>query len=113
MIKRNCTTELCVDLKTMLLSDRRMRQGVPYSGVITRQDEQNMTFIESLKRVPSNKSNTHKLMRDGNWLSLSRSESGKYFIGVRSLPVEIDAAQLMSEMVSDINRIIHLIEKEA
>ena len=46
----NCNTDLCVDVKTLLRSDRRTRLGKNYTGVLTRDAEEHYTFVE---RQPS------------------------------------------------------------
>jgi hypothetical protein len=40
-------TELCVDLKTILISDRRAKMRKNYTGVLTRDGKQHYTFMES------------------------------------------------------------------
>ena len=42
----NFTTELCVDLKTILRSDRRAKKFKDYRGVLTRDGREHFTFIE-------------------------------------------------------------------
>ena len=39
-------TELCVDLKTILISDRRAKMRKNYTGVLTRGGKQHYTFME-------------------------------------------------------------------
>ena len=46
----NGNTDLCVDVKTLLRSDRRTRLGKNYTGVLTRDAEEHYTFVE---RQPS------------------------------------------------------------
>lgn len=40
-------TELCVDLKTILRSDRKAKTNKDYTGVLTRDGEEHFTFIET------------------------------------------------------------------
>ena len=42
----NANTELCIDLKTILTSDRRAKMRKDYQGVLTRDGEEHFTFIE-------------------------------------------------------------------
>ena len=42
----NANTELCIDLKTILTSDRRARMRKDYLGVLTRDGREHFTFIE-------------------------------------------------------------------
>ena len=43
----NCNTDLCVDVKTFLRSDRRTRLGKNYVGVLRRDDEEHFNFVET------------------------------------------------------------------
>ena len=42
----NRNTELCVDLKTILTSDRKAKRFKDYRGVLTRDGREHYTFIE-------------------------------------------------------------------
>ena len=42
----NHNTELCVDLKTILTSDRKAKMRKDYRGVLTRDGREHYTFIE-------------------------------------------------------------------
>ena len=42
----NANTELCIDLKTILTSDRRAKMRKDYRGVLTRDGREHYTFIE-------------------------------------------------------------------
>ena len=42
----NRNTELCVDLKTILISDRRAKMRKDYTGVLTRDGLEHFTFME-------------------------------------------------------------------
>ena len=42
----NANTELCIDLKTILTSDRRAKMRKDYTGVLTRDGREHFTFIE-------------------------------------------------------------------
>ena len=51
----NCTTDLCVNLKTILRSDKRARSGKNYLGILHRDEaseefnfDEHYTFIEVL-----------------------------------------------------------------
>ena len=43
----NFTTELCIDLKTILTSDRKAKRFKDYTGVLTRDGRDHFTFIEN------------------------------------------------------------------
>ena len=72
-------TALCVDLKTILLSDRKMKMGKEYQGVLRRDVEceefnydEHYTFIEtlpwSMKRNPR--------LYNGKYISITRRDDG-------------------------------------
>lgn len=42
----NANTELCIDLKTILTSDRRAKMRKYYQGVLTRDGREHFTFVE-------------------------------------------------------------------
>ena len=44
-------TELCIDLKTILTSDRRAKMRKDYTGVLTRDGREHFTFIEEASEM--------------------------------------------------------------
>ena len=47
----NHNTELCIDLKTILTSDRRVKMRKDYRGVLTRDGREHFTFIEEASEM--------------------------------------------------------------
>jgi len=52
----NRNTELCVDLKTILTSDRKAKRFKDYRGVLTRDGREHFTFMEE---APERKARKH------------------------------------------------------
>ena len=69
----NHNTELCVDLKTILTSDRRAKMRKDYTGVLTRDGEEHFTFIENaLER----KCRRHPNIYKGYCINVTRRPDG-------------------------------------
>ncbi len=69
----NCNTDLCVDVKTFLRSDRRTRMSKNYMGVLTRDAEDHYTFIESQPST-NGKRNPHVFV--GRFITITRQDDG-------------------------------------
>ena len=69
----NHNTELCVDLKTILTSDRRARMRKDYRGVLTRDGREHFTFIETLPQGAA-KRNPH--VYEGEFITITRRSDG-------------------------------------
>lgn len=87
----NCNTELSVNLKTILRSDRRMKTGKEYQGILRRDVEcdeflydEHFTFVEtlpwSMKRNPR--------VFNGRYISVTRRDDGTYRLNFK--PVKMD-----------------------
>lgn len=78
----NNDTHLCVDLKTQLRSDRKMKAGKDYQGVLRRDveiddflyDDDHFTFTETL---PWNMKRNPHVFR-GKYISVTRQGDGTY-----------------------------------
>lgn len=66
-------TDLCVDVKTLLRSDRRTRMSKNYMGVLTRDAEDHYTFIESQPST-NGKRNPHVFV--GRFITITRQDDG-------------------------------------
>ena len=66
-------TELCIDLKTILTSDRRARMRKDYQGVLTRDGREHFTFIETLPEQAT-KRNPHVFC--GEFITVTRWADG-------------------------------------
>ena len=69
----NANTELCIDLKTILTSDRRARMRKDYRGVLTRDGREHFTFIETLPQGAA-KRNPHVF--EGEFITITRRSDG-------------------------------------
>ena len=87
----NKNTELCMDVKTYLRSDTRMKAGKNYHGVLRRDvqcDEfkynEHMTFVETVnqKRV---KRNPH--IFEGEHITITRHDDGTYHPNFRPIHI--------------------------
>ena len=85
----NNNTELCVDLKTMLLGDRRMKAGKDYLGVLRRDVEiddfrydEHFTFTEALPWT--SKRNPHIFV--GKYITVTRRDDGTLRLNFRPIP---------------------------
>ena len=65
-------TEICIDLKTILRSDRRARIKKDYTGVLTRDGSEHFTFLETL---PWNMKRNPKVF-NGKYISVTRQDDG-------------------------------------
>ena len=88
----NKNTELCVNLKTILHSDRKMKVGKDYQGVLRLDQEGTIdeflsrdphyTFIEtlpwSMKRNPR--------VFNGKYISVTRQDDGTYRLNFKPMP---------------------------
>lgn len=66
-------TELCIDLKTILHSDRRARMRKDYPGVLTRDGREHYTFIETLPEQAARR-NPHVFC--GEFITVTRWADG-------------------------------------
>ena len=71
--KWNTNTELCIDLKTILRTDRRARMRKDYTGVLTRDGREHYTFLETLPES-AGKRNPHIFC--GDFITVTRWADG-------------------------------------
>lgn len=69
----NRNTEFCVDLKTLLLSDRIAQRGKNYRGVLRLDREDHFTFVETLP-TGSSKRNPHVF--EGKYVTVTLKDDG-------------------------------------
>ena len=89
----NRNTELAVDLKTILRSDRRMKVGKEYPGMLRLDSEADidefrcrdahMTFIETVP-MTAGKRNPHVF--DGEYITLTRRDDGSLRPNFKPIP---------------------------
>lgn len=85
-------TELCIDLKTRLQTDLRMKPGKLYRGILKRDvpgggswlDEGHFTFVEALPYMPV-KRNPHVFV--GEYITITRRDDGSLRLNFK--PVEM------------------------
>ena len=93
----NRSTDLAVDLKTVLHSDRSMRIGKEYQGVLRRDQEASIedfrcrdahyTFIETVRRT-AEKRNPH--VYDGKYITVTRRDDGSLRPNFKPMKVDKD-----------------------
>ena len=70
----NRNTELCVDLKTILTSDRKAKRFKDYRGVLTRDGREHFTFMEE---APERKARKHNpCVYKGYTINVHRRDDG-------------------------------------
>ena len=67
-------TDLCMDVKTLLRTDRLTRVGKNYRGVLMRDGLDHYTFLESLR--PAARRNPHVYV--GKYITVTRHNDGTY-----------------------------------
>ena len=70
----NFNTELCVDLKTILTSDRRAKMRKDYMGVLTRDGRDHFTFIEEAQERKTCR--RHPMVYKGYCINVTRRPDG-------------------------------------
>ena len=91
----NRNTELGCDVKTILRSDRKMKVGKTYRGVLTRDYDSvvddilyldaHYTFVETL---PSTNGKRNPRLFEGRYITITRREDGSLNLNFKSLKVE-------------------------
>ena len=73
----NKNTELCVDLKTILTSDRKAKRFKDYRGVLTRDGREHFTFMEE---APERKARKHNpCVYKGYTINVHRRDDGTLY----------------------------------
>lgn len=75
-------TELCVDVKTILRSNRIAELGKAYKGILAHDDECHFTFVETVSTEPR-KRNPHVYV--GNVFTVTRRNDGSYCPNLREV----------------------------
>ena len=70
-----CNTDLCMDVKTLLRTDRVTKVGKNYKGVLMRDGEDHYTFLESHTAIV--KRNPHVYM--GKRINVNRVDDGMLY----------------------------------
>lgn len=105
----NRNTDLCVDVKTLLRSDRTARKGRCYQGLLSRDGENHFTFVEILfsalrKRNPR--------VFDGKFITVTRRDDGSFRPNFKPMRIGKDisvddyALRVMNELRNSLNGLI-------
>ena len=105
----NKNTELCMDVTTFLRSDKRMKEGKGYQGVLRREVEcgeyrynERMVFVETVSQKRE-KRNPH--VYEGEYITVTQREDGTLRPNFRPMPtgrgfsVERYAAGVANELL--------------
>ena len=79
----NCNTDLCMDVKTLLRTDRVTKLGKNYKGVLMRDGEDHYTFLESLR--PAARRNPH--VYDGRFITVTKNDDGSLRLNFKKLEI--------------------------
>ena len=80
----NINTDLCVDLKTFLRTDRTTQLGKDYAGVLTRDGEDHYSFVETMPWT--NKRNPYVFK--GKYITITRRDDCSLSPNFRPLRME-------------------------
>ena len=83
--KLNANTELCIDLKTILRSDRKAKQNKDYPGVLRRDGREHFTFIEM---QPTTTKRNPQLFK-GKYITITRWADGSLHPNFRPMPADM------------------------
>ena len=78
----NCNTELCIDLKTILRSDRKAKTHKDYPGVLTRDGREHFTFIETVPQAPCRR---NLCVFDGKCITITRRSDGSLWPNFKAM----------------------------
>ena len=82
----NHNTELCIDLKTILTSDRRAKMRKDYPGVLTRDGREHFTFIETVPQAPCRR---NLRVFDGKYITITRRSDGSLWPNFKAMRLEV------------------------
>jgi hypothetical protein len=104
----NRNTELCVDLKTILISDRRAKRQKDYTGVLTRDSREHFTFIET---QPKTTKRNPQLFR-GRFITVTRWDDGSLHPNFRPMPENMSVSNYAFEVYRELYKALKgLVEK--
>ena len=104
------TTELSVDLKTVLHSDKRMKTGKEYLGVLRRDSEAvidefryrdpHYTFVETLPWCMKRNSRVYV----GKYITITRQDNGNLRPNFRPMPVDLSVDNYAFEVYRELRQ---------
>ena len=71
----NSNTDICVDVKTVLHSSKTAKTGRDYHGVLTRDNDDHYTFIET---IPPATGKRNPQVFNGKFVTITRRSDGTY-----------------------------------
>ena len=90
----NRNTHLCVDLKAILRSDSKMKDGKDYQGILRRDEiceefryDEHFTFLET---VPQTAEKRNPQIFRGRYITITRRDNGTYRPNFRPMKVGAD-----------------------
>ena len=93
----NRNTDLCIDVKTILRSDRVTKIGKDYLGVLTRDNDNLCTFVETQTLAPDKRN--PQVFR-GKYITVTRRDKGSYRPNFR--PVDVVAGFNVDRYATDV-----------
>ena len=83
----NTNTDLCMDVKTILHSDSIAKTGKDYQGVLTKDNDEHYTFLETIPPVPEKR---NPQVYRGQYITITRRDDGTYRPNFRPMKVGVD-----------------------
>ena len=80
----NCNTDLCVDIKTYLRSDRSAQRGKNYTGILCRDSEEHYTFRETL---PSTNGKRNPRVYSGKYITITCRADGSLHLNFKNVVI--------------------------
>lgn len=101
------STNLCIDLKTVMQNDSILVKGQCYNGILTRDSETHFRFEEAIRkgRAPRNP----KLF-DGKRISMVRKSNGRYQIHMKAMGEELDREKFALEIYGEVVSALKIID---
>ena len=96
--KWNRTTELCVDVKTILRSDCISQIGKDYPGVLKRDSEDHYTFIET---IPSTNGKRNPHVFKGQYITVTRNDDGSLRPNFK--PIRVNESFSVEQYADDVS----------
>ena len=83
----NRNTDLCVDVKTILRNDRAAKIGKMYTGVLTHDEEDHYSFVETL---PLTACRRNPQVFNGQYITITRRDDGSLRPNFKPLRIDED-----------------------
>jgi hypothetical protein len=80
----NRNTMLCVDVKTLLLYDNFLSLGKAYQGVLTKDGEDHLRFVETMQ---PNAPKRNPRVFNGQFITITRKDDGSPRPNFKAMPV--------------------------